>query len=85
MCFLHILTLDLCIYYIYTWGCKGVKKNMNIILYIGLGLMLLGFVGFIISIIMESYYNKKLYRQKQLTESFNNADKTNERKYNDTY
>ena len=58
---------------------------MNIILYIGLGLMLLGFVGFIISIIMESYYNKKLYRQKQLTESFNNAEKTNKREYHDTY
>ena len=58
---------------------------MNTLLYIGLGLMLVGFVGFIISIIMESYCDKKLYRQKQLTESFNNADKTNERKYNDTY
>tara|TARA_R100000234_G_scaffold77627_1_gene48408 strand:+ start:1333 stop:1509 length:177 start_codon:yes stop_codon:yes gene_type:complete len=58
---------------------------MNTILYIGLGLMLVGFVGFIISIIMESYCDKKLYRQKQLTESFNNADKTNKREYNDTY
>ena len=47
--------------------------------------MLVGFVGFIISIIMESYCDKKLYRQKQLTESFNNADKTNKREYNDTY
>ena len=58
---------------------------MNTILYIGLGLMLLGFFGFIISIIMESYCDKKLHRQKQLTESFKNADKTNKREYNDTY
>ena len=57
---------------------------MNTILYIGLGLMLVGFVGFIISIIMESYCDKKLYRQKQLTESFNNAEKTNERGHYDT-
>jgi phosphate/sulfate permease len=58
---------------------------MNTILYIGLAFILIGFVGFIISIIMESYYDKKLYRQKQLTESFNNADKTNKREYHDTY
>jgi len=56
---------------------------MNTILYIGLAFLLIGFIGFIISVIMESYYDKKLYRQKQLTESFNNADKTNERTYND--
>ena len=58
---------------------------MNTILYIGLGLMLLGFFGFIISIIMESYCDKKLHRQKQLTESFNNASKTKKREYKNTY
>ena len=57
---------------------------MNTILYIGLTFLLIGFIGFIISIIMESYYDKKLYRQKQLTESFNNAEKTNERGHYDT-
>ena len=57
---------------------------MNTILYIGLAFLLIGFIGFIISIMMESYYDKKLYRQKQLTESFNNAEKTNERGHYDT-
>ena len=57
---------------------------MNTILYIGLTFLLIGFIGFIISIIMESYYDKKLYRQKQLTESFNNAEKTNKRGHYDT-
>tara|TARA_R100001129_G_C5179356_1_gene207308 strand:+ start:363 stop:539 length:177 start_codon:yes stop_codon:yes gene_type:complete len=58
---------------------------MNTILYIGLAFLLIGFIGFIISVIMESYYNKKLYRQKQLNESFNNANKTNKREYENTY
>ena len=58
---------------------------MNAILYIGLAFLLIGFIGFIISVIMESYYNKKLYRQKQLNESFNNANKTNKREYENTY
>ena len=58
---------------------------MNTILYIGLAFLLIGFIGFIISVIMESYYDKKLYRQKQLTESFNNASKTNKREYKNTY
>ena len=56
---------------------------MNTILYIGLAFLLIGFIGFIISITMESYYDKKLYRQKQLSESFNNADKTNKREWAD--
>ena len=47
--------------------------------------LLIGFIGFIISVIMESYYDKKLYRQKQLNESFNNANKTNKREYKNTY
>ena len=58
---------------------------MNTILYIGLAFLLIGFIGFIISIIMENYYDRKLYRQKQLSESFNNADKTNKREYHDTH
>jgi len=63
---------------------KEIKK-MNTILYIGLAFLLIGFIGFIISVIMESYYDKKLYRQKQLSESFNNANKTNKREYENTY
>ena len=41
---------------------------MNTILYIGLGLMLVGFVGFLISASMENYYNKKL---KALNKKYN--------------
>ena len=41
---------------------------MNTILYIGLGLMLVGFVGFLISASMENYYNKKL---KDLNKKYN--------------
>ena len=33
----------------------------NLILYIGLALMALGFVAFFVSCIMERYYDKKLY------------------------
>ena len=58
---------------------------MNTILYVGIAFILIGFIGFIISVIMESYYDKKLYRQKQLNESFNNANKTNKREYKNTY
>ena len=41
---------------------------MNTILYIGLGLMLVGFVGFLISASMENYYDKKL---KDLNKKYN--------------
>ena len=41
---------------------------MNTILYIGLGLMLFGFVGFLISATMENYYDKKL---KDLNKKYN--------------
>jgi hypothetical protein len=58
---------------------------MNTILYIGIALVLIGFVGFIICEIKISQLDRELYRQKQLDESFKNADKTNERKYEDTY
>ena len=58
---------------------------MNTILYIGLAIMFIGFIGFLISVIRISQIEKHLFKQKQLDESFKNADKTNERKYNDTY
>ena len=58
---------------------------MNTILYIGLALILIGFVGFIICEIRISQLDRHLFRQKQLDESFKNADKTNERKYKNTY
>ena len=46
---------------------------MNTILYIGLALMALGFIGFIVAIIMERYYEVKLWeleqkRKKELTQ-----------------
>ena len=37
----------------------------NLILYIGLGLMALGFVAFIVSSIMEQYYDRKLWELEQ--------------------
>ena len=43
---------------------------MKTILYIGLAFMLIGFVGFIISIIMERHYEIKLWKQEQLHKSF---------------
>jgi phosphate/sulfate permease len=58
---------------------------MNTILYIGLALILIGFVGFIICEIRISQLDRHLFRQKQLDKSFKNADKTNERKYKNTY
>ena len=58
---------------------------MNTILYIGLALILIGFVGFIICEIRISQLDRHLFRQKQLDESFKNADKTNKIEYNDTY
>ena len=58
---------------------------MNTILYIGMALILIGFIGFIICEIRITQLDRELYRQKQLDESFKNADKTNERKYEDTY
>ena len=43
---------------------------MKTILYIGLAFMLIGFVGFIISIIMERHNEIKLWKQEQLHKSF---------------
>jgi len=37
----------------------------NLILYIGLALMLLGFIGFVVSIIMERYYEQKQFELNQ--------------------
>jgi hypothetical protein len=38
---------------------------MNTILYIGLGFLLFGFILFIVSVYMESYYDRKLYEINQ--------------------
>jgi hypothetical protein len=38
---------------------------MNILLYIGLGLLALGFLLFIVSIIMERHYDRKLWELEQ--------------------
>ena len=38
---------------------------MNIILYIGLGFITLGFLLFIIAVIMERYYDRKLWELKE--------------------
>jgi len=58
--------------------------NYNLILYIGMALILIGFVGCIICEMRIAQLDRELYRQKQLDESFKNADKTNERTYNDS-
>jgi len=38
---------------------------MNTILYIGLALMALGFIGFIVAMIMERHYEVKLWELEQ--------------------
>jgi len=38
---------------------------MNTLLYIGLALMALGFIGFIVAIIMERHYEVKLWELEQ--------------------
>ena len=43
---------------------------MNIILYIGLGVFLFGFILFLISAIRISQIDRHLYKQKQLHNSF---------------
>tara|TARA_E500000178_G_C16967009_1_gene728969 strand:- start:33 stop:215 length:183 start_codon:yes stop_codon:yes gene_type:complete len=57
--------------------------NYNLILYIGMAFILIGFVGFIICEIRIAQLDRQLFRQKQLDKSFKNADKTNKRTYND--
>ena len=59
--------------------------NYNLILYIGIAFILAIFIGFIISEIRKRNIEIELFNQKRLDESFKNADKTNERKYEDTY
>ena len=39
--------------------------DYNLILYIGLGFMIVGFLLFIVSIIMERHYEVKLWEQKE--------------------
>ena len=43
---------------------------MNTLLYIGLGFMVVGFLGFILSTIMERHYEIKLWKHEQLHKSF---------------
>ena len=57
--------------------------NYNLILYIGMAFILIGFIGFIICEMRIAQLDRELYKQKQLDESFKNADKTNKRTYND--
>jgi len=57
--------------------------NYNLILYIGIAFILIGFIGFIICEMRIAQLDRELYKQKQLDESFKNADKTNKRTYND--
>ena len=45
----------------------------NILLYSGFGLLALGFIGFIISVIMERKYEIEIFRQDQLSKSFNRS------------
>tara|TARA_B100000073_G_C23401048_1_gene439246 strand:+ start:155 stop:328 length:174 start_codon:yes stop_codon:yes gene_type:complete len=48
---------------------------MNTLLFIGLIFIFVGFVGFIISIIMERHYEIKLWKHEQLHKSFIKAKK----------
>jgi len=56
---------------------------MNTILYIGLSFIFIGGLFFFYCVHSIAKYERELYKQKQLDESFKNADKTNERTYND--
>ena len=48
---------------------------MNTLLYIGLGFMVVGFLLFVVSIIMERHYEIKLWKHEQLHKSFIEAKK----------
>ena len=39
--------------------------DYNLILYIGLGFMVVGFLLFIVAVIMESHYDRKLWELKE--------------------
>jgi len=43
----------------------------NLLLYTGFTFIALGFIGFIVSVIMERKYEIEIFRQEQLTKSFN--------------
>ena len=45
----------------------------NLLLYAGFTFLALGFIGFIISVIMERKYEIEIFRQEQLTKSFNRS------------
>ena len=45
----------------------------NLLLYMGFTFLGLGFIGFIISVIMERKYEIEIFRQEQLTKSFNRS------------
>ena len=49
--------------------------DYNLVLYIGIGLIVFGFVFFLVSIHFESQAERKLFKLKQLEESFNQAKK----------
>ena len=51
---------------------------MNTILYIGMALIIIGFIGFVISEMRIAQLDRELFRQKRLDESFKRAKK-NER------
>ena len=54
---------------------------MNTILYIGLGLLLFGFILFLISAIRIGQIDRHLYRQKQLENSFNDNKKKEKKQW----
>ena len=54
---------------------------MNTILYIGLGLLLFGFILFLISAIRIGQIDRHLYRQKQLDNSFNDNKKKEKKQW----
>ena len=45
--------------------------DYNLILYIGLGFITLGFIGFIVSVIMERHYEVKLFELNQKIKALN--------------
>ena len=45
--------------------------DYNLILYIGLGLITLGVIGFIVSVIMERHYEVKLFELNQKMKELN--------------
>jgi len=54
---------------------------MNTILYIGIGLLLFGFILFLISAIRIGQIERHLYKQKQLDNSFNDNKKKEKKQW----